>query len=292
MNPPLSQSDESAGRRAGRAGEPGDSRLDRKERNRKKPDFVAAFRFLLLTLLVAQCLRVAFTSPRLRLQEVKVTGTGRLTPAQVREIGNVRLGQNIFCVNLTRVSRRMLGQPFIREAVVTRELPNALNVTLRERTPFLQAQAGAKLFHADEDGVVFQEAGARTSGMPTLELPARALPPLGKKLGAETLRTVRDCLRLARKETLDVRKMRIDEGGELWLNIATSPTSHASNPGLEVRVGRATELPEKFRDIRQALAARPDLPATATYLNVMCAGRTAYLRLSENPQDRDKTATN
>jgi hypothetical protein len=75
--------------------------------------------------------------------------------------------------------------------------------------------------------------------------------------------------------------MRVDASGELWLNVEATPTKQTAPAILKVRVGRSTELPEKFRDIRLALASRPDLPGSASYLDVMCAGRTAYAPLPE-----------
>jgi hypothetical protein len=273
----------------------------RSDRNRKRTDLLVPLRNVLLLLLVAQCLRVAFTSPRLRLREIRVTGSSRLSVAQVRELGNIQLGENVFRVNLAQVSRRMLTEPYLRDAIVTRELPDAINVRLEERTPALQIACNGAIFDADPDGVVFQRARQVAADQPLLEIPARELPPLGGKLLEKHLALIRECSDLAKQHRLAVHKLHIDEGEELWLNVATSGTpssdsgtsAPADNPGpkeLSVRLGRATELPEKFRDIQKALAGWPDLLSSANYLNVMCPGRPA-LRLA-NAEPASTTATN
>ena len=260
-------------------------RKERKERNRKKLDVSAVIRTVLLLVLVTQCLRVAFASPRLRLQEVKVTGTERLTTDQVIKLGEIPLGENIFAVNIVRVSQQMLADPIIRDAVVTRELPRALNIELRERVPAIQVVAeDGSIIHADEEGVVFQRATTLLARLPVLEVPPKVLPALGKRLPDDAVRAVWECVDLGGQQKVSLRKMRIDEAGELWLTIAAYSSTEGGPADLLVRIGRATELPEKFRDIRQSLLGWPDLADRAEYLNVMCAGRPAYLQAPEKPK--------
>jgi len=253
-----------------------------KDRNRRKPDWMAAGRTVLAVLLVLQGLRVVFTSPRLKLEQVRVSGTARVSPEDVVRIGRIPVGQNMFRVNLVRVSQGLLSNPIFERASVSRELPHTLHVTLQERTPALQVVAAGSALHADRAGVIFERAGAAAAAkLPVLELPEGRRAAIGQKLPADLLRTVHDCLDLAARERLTLRKLRIDAAGELWLNVATPPTEQAAAGALPVRVGRPTELPEKFRDIRQAMAGKPSLVAAAAYLNVMCAGRTAYMQAPE-----------
>jgi cell division protein FtsQ len=256
-------------------------RKERKERNRKKFDVTALIRILLLLALVTQCLRVAFASPRLRLQEVKVTGTDRLSTEQVIRLGSIPLGQNIFGVNIVRVSQQMLKDPVIRDAVVTRELPRSLNIELKDREPALQVVAEGAVSHADTEGVLFQRATALVDGLPVLEVPQKALPSLGERLPEDAVRAVWECVRLGGEQKVSIRKIRIDEAGELWLTIPAYSSSDTAPGDLLVRIGRSTDLPEKFRDIHQSLLGWPDLAAKAAYLNVMCAGRPAYLQAPE-----------
>lgn len=260
-----------------------------RDRNRRKPDLLGLFRSLFVLLLIGQCLRVAFVSPRLQLARIEITGTDRFSPEQIARLGQVPMGSNIFRVNLTRVSTALKTQPLIRDAVVTRQLPNTLQVTLQERTPALQvvrADRPAQAYLADADGVLFQEAAPRKHGQPGSELPAVEMPPkllpaLGKPLQAELTEAVLECTRLAVDQEVDVAKMRVDGSGELWLNVVIPATSRSQPDVLDVRLGRWTELPEKFRDIRKALQGWPHLTETASHLDVMCAGRPAYRRMAK-----------
>lgn len=262
-------------------------------RNRKKPDVLRALRYAAVLLLIGQCLRVAFTSPRLQLREVRVTGSRRFTPQQVTRLGRISLGQNVFRVNLGQVSGRLEAMPVIREAIVTRELPATLNIEIRERAPAIRVEAGGESVHADAEGVVFERAATAPGRFPRLELEPGQLPALGRRLPADLVRTVKECARLAREERLALLKMRVDGSGELWLNVGVHPGAQTPpGDGLSVRVGRWTELPSKFHDIRQVLTGWPDLTAKAAYLNVMCAGRPAYLRSADDASSRSKRIEN
>ena len=260
------------------------ARRERRERNRKKPDVPGAIRVVLALILVTQCLRIAFTSPRLRLREVRVTGTQRLSPAEVERIGHVPLGQNVFRCNLVRVSAQLRTDPVIKDAVVTRELPGTLRVAVTERVPALQVMSGAERFDADKDGFVFQKATALKRDLPLLQLPHEKVPKIGQKLSSDVLKAAWECNRLAKAQGLQLRNLRVDEVGELWLNVETSPHNPSAARELVVRLGRATDLPDKFRDIHQVLLGWPDLTAKASFLNVMCAGRPAAMSNADLPE--------
>jgi cell division septal protein FtsQ len=262
------------------------SRKERKVKNRRKPDVLGVLRVGLALLLLLQGVRVAFSSPRLRLERVRLAGTHRYSPERVVNLGAVGLGENIFRVNLVRVSQQLRKEPVVAQAVVTRELPDTLLVEIQERKPALVVVSGGQSFYADSAGIVFERTTAPKAGLPAIDIPAQDLPKLGAALHPEVAQSVWECVRLAKEERLSVRNMRIDEAGELWLNIETYPPGQATASILKVRVGRSNDLAEKFRDVRQALLGWPDLTATAAYLNVMCAGRPAYMRVSQETTAR------
>ena len=270
---------------------------ERRNRNRRRPDFRGPIRFLLMLLLIGQSLRVAFSSPRLRLEQVQVHGTQRLAPEEVTRLGKIPLGANIFRVNLVAVSNRLRKDPVIKEAVVTRELPGTVVVEVRERKPAYQLTCNGAIYNADQQGVLFERAQRLNPVFPRLELPASELPTPGQALSAERLKALKDCVRLARLERLPVTKMRVDDAAELWLNVTTNTRGSAVPATLSFRVGRTTELPEKFRDIRNVLDGFPDLAEKAALVDVMCPGRTSYVPRAESsettngPESADASAT-
>lgn len=266
---------------------------ERRNRNRRRPDFRAPIGFLLTLLLVGQSLRVAFSSPRLRLEHVQVSGTQRLAPDEVTRLGKIPLGANIFRVNLVEVSNQLRKDPVIKEAVVSRELPGTVIVEVRERKPAYQITSAGETYNADAQGVVYERAKSLNPAFPRLDVPASALPAPGQALQPERLKALKDCVRLARLERVEVTKMRVDDIGELWLNVTTNTPGSSVPATLSFRVGRTTELPEKFRDIRRALSGFPNLAEKASLVDVMCPGRTAYVpraKATESANGRESAA--
>lgn len=76
--------------------------------------------------------RYALTTPRFAIQNVEVTGNQRLSRARVAEVAGIRTGQNIFATDMETLQRRLLDEPWIRTAQVTRDIPNALQITIKE----------------------------------------------------------------------------------------------------------------------------------------------------------------
>ncbi len=260
------------------------TRLAYRDRNRRRPEGVNRVRLLLMVLLMGQCLRVAFASPRLALREMTIVGSRRITPEQVYRDGGLHLGQNIFSINVTRVADRLTGIPLVRNATVTRELPGRLIVEIEERVASftIQAVETRQLYYADPSGLVFEAASEPLPSRPTVLVASRDIPAPGGLLRPDITELVHECARLGQEEGLDVQRVRIDEAGELWLNVGTpsfqsTPTSSNRQRPLNVRLGRPSELAEKFRDVRLTFAVCSADLARAAYLNVMCKGRPAFL---------------
>ena len=274
------------------------SRLRRREskaRNRVKPDPTGPLALLVLALLVAQCMRVAFTSPKLQLEQVHITGAERLSDEKVLELTGVQLHRNVFHIDLHATAARLKQEPIIRTAAVTRLLPNTLLIELGERRPSLQVKVENDIWLADNEGVVYEKAAGVVKTLPLLEACKQDLPAAGEKLRSELLQTVATCRSEAQKRKLELLSMRVDAARELWLDVS-APTQKPSAPEqvpapdrMRVRIGRATDIPDKLNDVQQALLVWPKWGTEASYLDVMCAGQPAYKQL-EDTGEPTKTA--
>ena len=260
--------------------------------NRRKVDWLGGIRLLVMLVLLGECLRIAFASPRLRVHHLIVEGESRYSRDDVMQLGGVAFGQSILGVNLVRVARGLEAQPPVKRVEVVRQFPQTLKVHIEERTPFLQVSRdleGASLRNADAGGLLYEAAPERDPSLPLVVLPARSLPRSGERLGEQLLAAVRECRELAAGAKLSVDRYRLDSAGEMWLDLTPSSRAKESKC-LQIRLGRSTELREKFRDIRLALDGRPDLLSGAAILNVMCAGRPAYVKVTGDSPRRSSRA--
>lgn len=142
-----------------RSGEPGPLR------NGAWSKLVAALRLGLgLALVVGTSVSVAYsvrhyalTSPRFSIQEVNLLGGKRVAPQQAQDQAGVVVGSNIFALDTALAERKLLENPWISEARVTRDLPRALRVEIKEREPAALAVFAERLYLVTADGEPFKE---------------------------------------------------------------------------------------------------------------------------------------
>lgn len=105
---------------------------------------------------------------RLGIRSITVTGCEQLTPEVVKEQAGVAAARNILAVNLATARKRLLANPWIAEAQVTREIPDHLRIHIREHTCIAVLDLGRRFLLSDE-GQVFKElAAGETPGVPVV----------------------------------------------------------------------------------------------------------------------------
>lgn len=105
--------------------------------------------------------RYALTSPRFAVKELTVRGAQRLSVDQVRELGGIGAGTNIFSLDPRVVEGRLLQNPWIATARVVRRLPSELEVELTERKARAVALLGAQTYLVSKDGEPFKQLEAK-----------------------------------------------------------------------------------------------------------------------------------
>jgi cell division protein FtsQ len=101
--------------------------------------------------------RYALTTPRFAVQNVEVIGNQRLSRTKVAEIAGIRVGQNIFATDMATLQQRLLDEPWIRTAQVTRDIPNALQIKISEHEAVALANLDGVLFLATSAGEPFRQ---------------------------------------------------------------------------------------------------------------------------------------
>ncbi len=92
------------------------------------------------------------------LQTINVSGRNQTESAAIRAVVTKWRGQSIFTVDLVDIRKALLGLGWVKDAVVSRHLPDRLAVKLIERQPvaLLQTPAGHQLI--DEAGAIIDGA--------------------------------------------------------------------------------------------------------------------------------------
>lgn len=89
----------------------------------------------------------------LRVQRVTVEGNRIVETAEIMQLVRIQKNTQLQDIDLTAVQKDILSHHFIKDAVVERDLPATLKITITERLP-LAIVNGAEILYLDEDGVV------------------------------------------------------------------------------------------------------------------------------------------
>ncbi|MFZ4125944.1 MAG: cell division protein FtsQ/DivIB [Rickettsiales bacterium] len=95
-----------------------------------------------------------FAEAGFTLQQVYLEGREHANKDAVNAAVNVTVGMPILALSLTDIQTRLEKIPEVHHARVTRELPNALRITLSERLPAVIWQSGGKQVLMDKEGHV------------------------------------------------------------------------------------------------------------------------------------------
>ncbi|MDX1762689.1 MAG: FtsQ-type POTRA domain-containing protein [bacterium] len=95
------------------------------------------------------------TSPFFMVKELTIKGNNHLPEEVVRRFEG-RLLRSIFLINLVGVREELMGEPFIKDVFIRRELPDRVFIQIEERKPFavLRTSAGTELI--DREGVILE----------------------------------------------------------------------------------------------------------------------------------------
>ncbi len=102
--------------------------------------------------------RLLSSSDYLSVKEIKVTGTSRLSEKEVVESLGIPPGANLLSLDLDELERRLVTNPWVREAIVKRKWPGILSVHLKEHRPVAVAKLDDS-YLVDSEGTLFTKVG-------------------------------------------------------------------------------------------------------------------------------------
>ena len=100
--------------------------------------------------------RYLMTSPRFALEQVVMTGQKTRTKDGLLTRANVKMGQNVFSIDLDSARNKMLGDPYVKSATLARRLPDTILVDIEERVPAAIVALGDGLVLVTRDGDAFK----------------------------------------------------------------------------------------------------------------------------------------
>jgi len=100
--------------------------------------------------------RYLMTSPRFGLEKVEMEGQRLRTKDDLLARAGIKMGQNVFTIDLDAARTKMLGDPYVEHATLARRLPDTIIVDIEERVPAAVVVIGQVPYLVTRDGVTFK----------------------------------------------------------------------------------------------------------------------------------------
>lgn len=148
---------------------------------------------------------------------VRVTGTDRLTAAEVRAQAGIERGTPLARLDTTEVARRLRALPPVRQVEVARDWPRTVEIVVTERTPAAVQARGSSWALVDRGGVAFATERRRPADLPVVSAPVDA--------GRAALRATLDVLEVLPVPVRDqVRQVRAADAEHVTMRLSRGRT--------------------------------------------------------------------
>lgn len=137
-------------------------------------------------------------SPWLRIRQVAVRGTERLTAADFRAVLGRHVNTPLLLVDLDEVRAQLEKSPGVRTAAVARRLPDTLEALVSERTAVARARLGGRAVLIDAEAMVFTSHTALPGDATLPEIRGLSTAPYATRLEPQDRPGVAALLALAR----------------------------------------------------------------------------------------------
>ena len=179
------------------------------------------------------------------LRHVEVAGVGQRSAGEIRALAAIPQGTNVAWADTAAIEERLLTDPWIASATVTRSLPWTIDISVRQRTPVavLDTGAGPGTLVAG-DGTLLGPVGTAMNSPHLPSITAAPVEPSDVER-PDVAGAVRALDALTPSMRRRVREVGVTIGGTLTLSL---------RGGTMVDLGSALNLGEKATTLRRVLA--------------------------------------
>lgn len=213
---------------------------------------------LIVALLAAAAAGIT-QSPLFAISAVRVLGVKGAHAQQIRDVAQIRTGQNLITADLDAAVSRAGALPWVATAEARREPPSTVVLAITARRPAAVVTSDAGSWIVDSGGVVIAP-GARPD-LPRIGLTVPIIPEPGEELGDAAARNAlelhaalpRDVRRaVTAMEAVGARTVRV----RLALAELDDPSGFRRSRSVWVRMGSAGDVTEQVAVLRALLGQR------------------------------------
>ncbi|MBS4025146.1 MAG: FtsQ-type POTRA domain-containing protein [Clostridia bacterium] len=123
-----------------------------KKRKRRRLYFKVLLSLLILTGLIFFSLKSSF----FQLTDIQVIGNEKISKEQILQISKLIPGNNMLLISKSQVEKNIKGLPYAKDVEVKRKWPKSIEISIQERTPYLQFENGYSYAIVDGEGIYLE----------------------------------------------------------------------------------------------------------------------------------------
>ncbi len=183
-------------------------------------------------------------------KRVVISGINQTSHDEIETVAGLKQAVNILTYDLEEAEAKLSTLPWVDEVRVTRQMPDAVTITVREHVAKLLVTLG-RLYYLNEKGEPFKELGPGEN--PNLPIVSGFNEDQLLSPGPATKAAITEVFYLA--DTLAARndEFRLDNISEINYDMVRGLTIFTKSNGLEVKIGFGA-YEEKFRRLGRVLA--------------------------------------
>ncbi len=220
------------------------------------------FRGIFFLLISGLILGIIVYVPFFTLKEIKLTGASYLTKEDIMKIANIYPGEPLFELETDQVAGRLSNDLRIEEVTVRRDLPSALEVTIKERKPVATIVCDYGYLDLDRNGKVIDSYKTlKTMQIPMITGATVRDLYIGDDVDDETIKNVLTFLQKLDEASLNkLSEISIKDGNYL---VAYTNTDKA----VQIRIGKLERIEEKARLTEDFLKDLESNPHAVEYVD-------------------------
>ncbi|WP_027624719.1 cell division protein FtsQ/DivIB [Clostridium lundense] len=134
--------------------------LVRKEKNeliikRRRKKFIKKC-ILLLTLLVSTLTALCLKHPYFNIKKIEIINNKNIPKEEIAKLSGIFKGDNIFYINMDRIKKGILTNPYILDLEVKKKLPDTIIINVKEREATFYGEKNGRFVVIDKNGVVLE----------------------------------------------------------------------------------------------------------------------------------------
>jgi len=210
-----------------------------------------------------QLTRFMYTSPYFSLREINVSGEGYVTKEKILILSHFSPGDNIFKLDIAESGRKIEAHPLIKEASITRKLPDIIDIRVEERNQVAYISLMfKKKYGLDDEGVILPVLDKKLK-LPTVTGIAFSSVTVGERLDLAGIKSALNVVEAIKESKID----EYIEIAEIKVVKPAHPVLYTAKGRVEIRLGNFP-LRNQFDSLKLILVDLREKGSCAEYIDL------------------------